>query len=71
MISSLHAVNIFGLDENLCTVRQNICSDYKTGLVIKVFENGLWRSLVFEEFHGTGYSFIKNWISLQDFFNYF
>ena len=41
MISSLHAVNIFGLDENLCTVRQNICSDYKTGVVIKVFENGL------------------------------
>ena len=41
MISSLHAANIFGLDENLCTVCQNICSNYKTGLVIKVFENGL------------------------------
>ena len=41
MISSLHAANIFGLDENLWTVCQNICSNYKTGLVIKVFENGL------------------------------
>ena len=46
LISGLHVVNIFRSVKNLCTICQNSCSKYQTGCVVKVFENGLWRSSV-------------------------
>ena len=65
MISGFQVVNIFGLKENLHTACQNSCSMYHTGRVVKVLEKLSMTEFNLGKVQDTGYSFVKNWTSLQ------